>query len=53
MNKSAAEKAIQQFERNAQPVSANLSNEATIGDIKKLIREISNLASALVAAIDN
>lgn len=53
MNRSAAEKAIQQFERNAQPVSANLSNEATIGDIKKLIKEISNLASALVTAIDN
>ncbi|MCI7130372.1 MAG: hypothetical protein MSA09_07415 [Lachnospiraceae bacterium] len=52
MDKAAVEKAIKHFEFYARPSSANHSEPATVGDIKKLIEEISKLARSISNAAD-
>lgn len=52
MDKAAVEKAIKHFEFYASPSSANHSDPATVGDIHKLIQEISKLARSISNAID-
>lgn len=52
MDKAAIEKAIKHFEFYASPSSTNNSEPATVGDINKLIQEISKLARSISNAAD-